>query len=440
MTALGRFHQPLVISHIQLHQIHIPFVLSFNHATHQRAGVTGIVLQLTSACGKQGYGEVLPRDYVSGETHQSVVAALSTVVLPALVGRHFTDVIGVLDYLQDFYLLHPTLKPDESCVRTAVDLALLDLAGHCLNQPLAPLLAAAAGLPDGLDGAVLYSGTYGISQQKTLDVSEKSELGRYQRAYQALQLQQFKLKVGCDLDSELALLRHLQHQHPHTRWRVDANGAWTLQQARQAIPALLALGVESIEQPLAAADRHGYLALFAELATGCWLDRTTGQPVIIMLDESCCRFSDISYLLEAGYQPALNLRVSKCGGIWSTLQLALQARQHGLRYQLGAQVGETAILTRAGQVVAALLADCVYHEGAFGDYLLCQDLQQPSVKLGDGGWLSNQPLLTEPGLAVVVSPVLLDQYTSHCSFWDVAGRHEDQEQGKKFSSDEVSCV
>lgn len=253
-------------------------------------------------------------------------------------------------------------------------------------------------------------------------------------------MQQFKLKVGCDLESELSLLRHLQQLHPDARWRVDANGAWTLPQARQAIPALLALGVESIEQPLAAADRQGYLALFAELATGCWLDRTTGQPVLIMLDESCCRWSDIGYLLEAGHRPALNLRVSKCGGIWATLQLALQARQQGLKYQLGAQVGETAILTRAGQLVAALLADCVYHEGAFGDYLLCQDLQQPSVKLGHGGWLSNQPLLTAAGLALVISPTLLDQYTSHCSFWHVNNNGEDEQTAPMISSSEVSCV
>ena len=71
------FQPELQISAIRLYQTEIPFQLSFNHATQQRAAVTGIVLQFTSACGRHGFGEVLPRAYVSGETDASVVAALA---------------------------------------------------------------------------------------------------------------------------------------------------------------------------------------------------------------------------------------------------------------------------------------------------------------------------------------------------------------------------
>lgn len=402
------FQPELQISAIRLHQTEIPFQLSFNHATLQRAAVTGIVLQLTSACGRHGFGEVLPRPYVSGETDASVVAALHDLVLPALAGQCFASLGSVRHYLDNFYQHHPALEPTASCVRTAVDLALLDLAGQCLQQPLTTLLSdarpetgiAAPVQPEALQ----YSGTYGLG--------DAALLKRYQQAYQALDLRAFKLKVGLDPDAELALLRTLQQAHPQASWRVDANGAWSLAQARAVIPQLLALGVQCIEQPLAASDQAGYLALFAEF----------GDVIPLMLDESFCRWSDLAYLLDAGFQPALNLRVSKCGGILSTLALANQARQHGLMYQLGAQVGETVILTRAGQLVAALLGDCRYHEGAFGDYLLCHDLQQPSLRFGAKGLLATTALQTEPGLALQIDPALLDDCSRHSDSWYVGGR------------------
>ncbi len=407
------FQPALQISAIRLFQTEIPFQLSFNHATQQRAAVTGIVLQLTSACGRHGFGEVLPRPYVSGETDASVLAALGEVVLPALAGRCFASVGAVRHYLGNFYQQHLALAPTASCVRTAVDLALLDLAGQCLQQPLARLLAdgpvhalSETGITAPLQAEVLqYSGTYGLG--------DAALQRRYQQAYQALDLQAFKLKVGVNLDAELALLRTLQQAHPQASWRVDANGAWSLTQARAAIPQLLALGVQSIEQPLAASDKAGYLALFAEF----------GDAVPLMLDESFCRWSDLDYLLNAGFQPALNLRVSKCGGILSTLALANQARQHGLLYQLGAQVGETVILTRAGQLVAAMLGDCRYHEGAFGDYLLSHDLQQPSLRFGAQGVLTTEALQSEPGLALHIDPAVLNDCSRHCDSWFVGVIH-----------------
>ncbi len=404
------FQPELQISAIRLYQTEIPFQLSFNHATQQRAAVTGIVLQLSSACGRHGFGEVLPRPYVSGETDASVVAALRDVVLPALAGRCFASVGAIRHYLGNFYQHHPALAPTASCVRTAVDLALLDLAGQCLHQPLATLLSdtctETSSVAPVKQEVLQYSGTYGLG--------DATLTRRYQQAYQALDLQAFKLKVGVNPDAELSLLRTLQQAHPQASWRVDANGAWSLTQARAAIPQLLALGVQCIEQPLAASDRAGYLALFADV----------GDAVPLMLDESFCRWSDLDYLLDAGFRPALNLRVSKCGGILSTLALANQARQHGLLYQLGAQVGETVILTRAGQLVAALLGDCRYHEGAFGDYLLCHDLRQPSLRFGAKGLLATTALQTEPGLALHIDPALLDDCSLHCDSWFTGGRSD----------------
>lgn len=393
-TASFRIHR------IRLYQTRIGFRVSFAHATHHRHEVQGIVLELTSACGRRGYGEVLPRSYVSGETHQSVVDELSTQVLPLLQGRQFADLDELCHYLQHFYSLHPTLPLSHTCVRTAVDLALWDLAGHIWQQPAAVLLQQAGGRTTALASRLCYSGTYGASNAR--------ELQQYQQAYQALKLGVFKLKVGVNLAAELQLLRQLQQAHPGARWRVDANGAWDLATAYQAIEQFSTLGIESVEQPLPAHDKQSYVTLM----------RDCHAQMPIVLDESFCQWSDVQYFLDAGVTPALNLRVSKCGGLWSSLAYANAASAAGLWYQLGAQVGESVILTRAGQILASVLADCRYHEGAVSDYLLAHDLTSQPVSIGQGGILNGDAIRHNAGLALHINPNLLAQCITACQQWE----------------------
>src|SRR5207248_4138084 len=59
-----------------------------------------------------------------------------------------------------------------------------------------------------------------------------------------------------------------------------------------------------------------------------------------------------------------NVRLSKCGGFIPSLRLAQLARQHGLGYQLGCQVGETALLSAAGRHFATSVAGIRYLEGS----------------------------------------------------------------------------
>ncbi len=69
----------------------------------------------------------------------------------------------------------------------------------------------------------------------------------------------------------------------------------------------------------------------------------------IMLDESLCSRVDAERAIEAQSCDLFNLRLSKCGGFIPTLRLAQLARQHNLGYQLGCQIGETALLSAAGR-------------------------------------------------------------------------------------------
>ena len=97
----------------------------------------------------------------------------------------------------------------------------------------------------------------------------------------------------------------------------------------------------------------------------------------------------------------INVRVSKMGGLIRSLQLIEVARACGIGVIVGAQVGETSLLTRAALTVARAAGDAlVAQEGAFGTFLLERDVCDPPLMFGAGGVLeaSAYPMLTQPGL------------------------------------------
>ncbi|HMF51233.1 MAG TPA: enolase C-terminal domain-like protein, partial [Candidatus Saccharimonadales bacterium] len=90
-----------------------------------------------------------------------------------------------------------------------------------------------------------------------------------------------------------------------------------------------------------------------------------------------------------------NIRLSKNAGISGSLAIALAAQAAGIKVQVGAQVGETGILSAAGRIFAAHLPALAYAEGSFGTWLLTEDVTFESVAFGHGG---RAPLLKTPAL------------------------------------------
>ena len=108
----------------------------------------------------------------------------------------------------------------------------------------------------------------------------------------------------------------------------------------------------------------------------------------------------------------INLRVSKMGGLLRSLQIVEGARAAGIGLIVGAQVGETSLLTRAALTVAHAGRDTlVAQEGAFGTFLLSEDVCNPPLMFGAGGAvdMSSHASLDRPGLGIV-DPAWLDSH------------------------------
>ena len=128
----------------------------------------------------------------------------------------------------------------------------------------------------------------------------------------------YKIKLGTNED-----LRIIQELRKNTDaiFRVDANCAWTAAQTIANAPILKDLGLEFIEQPLAANDIGGMKKVFAESAL----------PIIA--DESCIVESDVKSC--HGLFHGVNIKLTKCGGPTAARRMIAEAKSLGMKTMIG---------------------------------------------------------------------------------------------------------
>ena len=131
----------------------------------------------------------------------------------------------------------------------------------------------------------------------------------------------------------------------------------------------------------------------------------TSIPQIV--DESLITLADAQALINAKACQGFNLRLSKCGGLAQTLEIARLADEANIFVQVGCQVGETAVLSAAGRHLAAGLPQVKFVEGSYGKLLLSQDISRTPVQFGYRG---HAPMLTRPGLGVDVQDEAIAAY------------------------------
>lgn len=340
---------------LTLHRLDIPFRQSFAHASAVRRRTESVIV-VARDNDLAGHGEGCPRAYVTGETVATAKAFFET--HHRALERHVCD----LETLREWMSLHRALLDRNPAAWCAVELALLDLFARRRGWTVERLL----GLP-ALCGGFRYSAVIGIESAESF----AHIVERYRRSG----FRDFKLKLSGDsaVDRErLATLRAL----PDARVRVDANNRW--QTSVEAIAYLRALGgaIFGIEEPLAAGDWNGLAAIGDALNTR------------IILDESCTRPETLAHLRDDPERWIVNVRVSKMGGVLRALDFVEHANRAGIAVIVGAQVGETSLLTRAALTVATVARpQLLAQEGAFGEHLIERDPFSPVLTFGARGVL-----------------------------------------------------
>jgi muconate cycloisomerase len=375
------------IKAFKLHAVELPFRRPFKHAAAERRSSDSVLLKCITASGAAGFGECLPRAYVTGESRDGVYNLLAEKILPRLVGRRFASLEEVKAFLATCDGKAPPewLSPGESqtAAWAAVDLALLDAFGRALGTPVR--LGLQKALPTDFRYSVVSSAARGINAWRALAL------------YRLMGFRQAKLKIeGNTAEATVRLARRIMGRNCDLR--VDANMAWDVPQAIESMHRLARHGIHSFEQPLAADDIEGLATLVQETGLG------------VMADESLNDADSLETLIEHKACTAINARISKCGGLVATYQRCRRALAAGLTVQVGALVGETSLLSAAQLVLIAAVREVAYGEGCFGHHLLREDPFTPLVQFGRGG---RPPALPAgPGFGVRIQDAVLQRWTA----------------------------
>ena len=183
------------------------------------------------------------------------------------------------------------------------------------------------------------------------------------------------LKVKLGTGNEREILQALRSVYRGII-RVDANEAWTPEEAVARLRDLARYELEFCEQPIAAGNPAG-LQYVRE-----------NSPVPIMADEDCRTLEDIAPLF--GCVDAINIKLVKCGGIREAVRMIHAARAMRMKIMLGCMIESSVLCTAAAQ-----LTPLVDYADVDGPLLVTDD---PYIGADyDGAQLR---LPTAPGLGV----------------------------------------
>lgn len=262
--------------------------------------------------GFTGYGEASMPPYL-GHTVESVCAFLSQVDLGQFESPFLLeDIMAYLD----------TLSEGDSPAKAAIDIALHDLVGKLMGEPLFriwgynPVKAGPTTFTIGID-------TPEIVREKTLECAGKYRI--------------LKVKVGLDTDEQMISTIRSVTDLPLA---VDANQGWKdRSKALDEIFWLKEHGVVLVEQPLP--KDH--------LDDTAWL--TERSPLPIIADEAIQRLKDIPRL--KGAYSGINIKLMKCTGLLEARKMIAYARAEGMSVMLGCMTETSCACTAAAHLAPA---------------------------------------------------------------------------------------
>ena len=214
------------------------------------------------------------------------------------------------------------------CALAGLDMALWDLKAKRAGMPLYRLLGLAR-------RGVATSLTVGINPPDVVRERVPLLLAKGARA--------LKIKLGSPQGIEAdkamygAVLKAVGDAN--VALRVDANGGWSLTDARHMIGWLAERRADYVEQPLVRGAEDQLSDLFRDRA------------LPIFVDESCRMSGDIPGFADR--VDGVNLKLMKAGGVTEALRIVATARAHGLKTMIGC-MGESSISIAAGASIGAL--------------------------------------------------------------------------------------
>ena len=324
-----------------------------------------VLLRLTADDGTAGLGEAVPLA-LRGDAPLGEVAAALDRAGSMLSG---SDVEPDLRWVGSTLVALEAGGPLHPAARAGLEVALADLAAKRAQVPLWRFLSGERAHP------VAVNATLAAGRPETVATHAAERVANGFRT--------LKLKLGVARELDLAVVAAVRDACGESvRIRVDANAAWSIDEATEMLDALAPLGLELVEQPVEG------LEAMAELRR-----RTRAR---LAADESVTSRETADRALELGACEAVTVKLSKVGGLTPALGIARRIPVY-LSSALDGPVG-----IAAAAHVAAL------NPGPFAHGLATLELFAESI--GEGPDIVDGTIVLgdEPGIGVSVDESSLD--------------------------------
>jgi muconate cycloisomerase len=356
---------PLLIRRVDAIPVALPLVKPMKMAGVTITHAENVLVRMEAADGTVGWGEAASAPTMTGDTLGGLVAAVRDHLGPLLIGQDAWARPALVRRLRDALM-------GNTGAHSAVEMALLDLAGQAANVPLINLVGGA--VRTGVAPMWLLG-----NQSTQDDIAEARER-------EAAGFHFFKLKVGvkppqAEIDGTLAVRAALG---PTVPLCADANCGFTAEAARRYLDGTRAADLLFLEQPLGHADLDGFAAL------------ARAAPVPLGVDEGIHSLADIAAHARAK-AGGVSLKLIKLGGIGPAIAAANLCRQLGLKVNVAAKMAESSIAA-AALVHLACAIPSVDWGVSLTHFYLAGDLVKRPLPMGDG----TVALPAGPGLGIEV--------------------------------------
>ena len=319
-----------------------------------------VCVSITDAAGVPGHGEASPLEAYDGVTVERVLSALERYV-PVVAAAEGMNGAQVLDACRH--------ADDLPAALAAIDLALWDRAGRLQGRPVAALLTDRPARAVPVNATLTALDRAGVAEQAA---------GAAQEGFACV-----KVKVGVGDDAgRVAAARAAAG--PQVALRLDANGAWSVEDAVRAIDSLAPAGLELVEEPVH--GLHGVREVRERVAVRVSIDETASEHGA----------------LGAGVADAVCLKISRCGGISSLIAAATLVRASGAEVYLASTLDGPLGIAAAIHSAAALASRGPVPHCGLATLRLFEDLDDPlpasggQIAVPTGAGLGVDPLAGGP--------------------------------------------
>lgn len=311
--------------------IRMPLKNVFLHGAFKRTTTDSVIL-IIKYKNIVGVGECAPRMYVTGESCSTVVEQMKKIDVEAIIEK-----VSNHTSFNDAFLSFLEIKRNSDWrhilnVSCLLELAIMDYLGNKYKLSLQNIIQR-------LDYANINAVSFNDNIKTTQTYDLSMDINEFVTTRSPFHF--IKAKASNNLNQNIQMLAALRNM---VGWNIpisiDANMAWSLEQAEEMFMELKKFDLSYVEEPLKARRWNEYSVL----------KKNVECP--ILLDESVCSLDDLHIAIENECCDAVNIRISKNGGILNAVNMIKTCKQKNLAFQLGAQVAEVGPLTAAGRHLA----------------------------------------------------------------------------------------